>query len=289
MKLQPFAVGAILPAFLTVCPFMAFAQSSPTILTETDPSIAYTGTWYQNYETPNYGGESFLTNDKGATAVVTFNGTGITWYGVEDPYSGLAQVYLDGVPSTVDNYAQATLYQQPLFTAQGLTPGVHTLSIQVLHQRDGETQGSWVWINYFKIYNGSVVTGGVSADTGRAEPDSPSIVYNGNWYQNKNAAHSGGTAVLAMDVNSAATITFSGSQVQWIAYRDPWSGIAKVSIDGALVSTVDTYSATEQDQVVAFDSGALTTGSHTLSIQVTGTRDGTSGGAWVWLDSFVVK
>jgi len=289
MKSQLFAGGIVLPAALTLFASITLAQTGPTIITETDPSITYTGTWYQNYETPNYGGEAFLTNAKGAGAVVTFNGTGITWYGLEDPYSGLAQVYLDGTPSVVDSYAASTLYQQPLFTAQGLTPGSHTLSIQVLHQRDGETSGSWVWINYFKIYNGTSVTGGVSATTGRVEPDSPTVVYNGNWYRNTNAVHSGGIALLSMDVNSAATITFTGSEIQWIAFRDPWSGVAKVSVDGVLASTVDTYSATEQDRAVVFDSGALTPGTHTLSIQVTGTRSGQSGGAWVWLDSFVVK
>jgi hypothetical protein len=288
MKSQPFARGGVCLA-LALFASTAHAQDSPTIITETDPSITYTGDWYQNYETPNYGGESYLTNAKNATAVVTFNGTGITWYGVEDPYSGLAQVYLDGTPSVVDSYAEQTLYQQPIFTAQGLTPGLHTLSIQVMHQRDGETSGSWVWINYFKIYNGTSVAGGTSVGTGRAEPSSPAVVYNGNWYQNTNAIHSGGTAVLAMDVNSTATITFDGSGIQWVAFRDPWSGIAKVYIDGSLVQTVDTYSATQQNQSVIFDSGALTTGTHTMSVQVTGTKNAQSGGAWVWLDSFVVN
>lgn len=289
MRLQAVVGRKMLPATLSLFASIALAQTNPTIVTETDPSITYTGTWYQNYESPNYGGESYLTNAKEATAVLTFTGTGVTWVGVEDPYSGIAEVYLDGTPSMVDCYSGPTLYQQPLFTAQGLAPGVHTLSIQVLHQRDGETQGSWIWINYFKIYNGTGVTGGVSASAGRTAPDSPAVSYNGNWYQNANAAHSTGTAMLAMDTNSSATITFTGSEIQWIAYRDQWSGIANVSIDGNPVATVDTYVVTQQNQSVAFDSGALATGTHTLTIQVTGTHDGQSGGAWVWIDSFVVN
>jgi hypothetical protein len=289
MRLQAVAGGATLSAALTLFASVALAQTNPTIITETDPSITYSGEWYQNYESPNYGGESYLTNAKGATAVLTFNGTGVTWVGVEDPYSGVAEVYLDGTPTMVDCYSGPTMYQQPLFTAQGLTPGVHTLSIQVLHQRDGDTQGSWIWVNYFKVYNGGGVTGGVSATGGRTAPESPSIVYNGNWYQNANSAHSSGTALLAMDTNSSATITFTGSDIQWIAYEDPWSGIANVSIDGNPVGAVDTYAANQSNQAVAFDSGALTTGTHTLTIQVTGTKDAQSGGAWVWLDSFLVK
>jgi hypothetical protein len=265
------------------------AQTGPTIVLETDPSITYTGEWYQNFESPNYDGECYLTNAKGATAVLTFTGTGVTWYGVKDPYSGIAQIYLDGAPSTVDTYSGPTLYQQPIFRAQGLTPGTHTLSIQVLHQRDGDTQGSWIWINYFAISNGTSVAGSTSANAGRTEPSSPDILYSGNWYTNTGSTHSGGSALLAMDVNSSTTFTFTGSDVQWIAYEDPWSGIATVAIDGKTVSTVDTYSANEQDQAVAFDSGTLTAGTHTITITVTGTRDAQSGGSWVWLDSFVVK
>ena len=287
MRLQAF--GGKVPPLLMLLAAAAVAQSGPTIIPESDPSITYSGTWYTNSETPNYGGLAYLTNSKGATAVITFNGTGITWFGVQDPYSGLAQVYLDGTPSVVDGYAPNTLYQQPLFTAQGLAPGTHTLSIQVMHQRDGETSGSWVWINYFAISNGNSVAGGTSAGTGRIEQDSPAITYKGNWYVNKNAAHSGGAAVLAMDVNSSATVSFTGSKIRWIAYRDQWSGIANIYLDGAKLGNVDTYSASEADQSVAFDSGTLTSGAHTLTIEVTGTHGSQSAGAWVWIDAFDIS
>ena len=289
MKTQSWSGSRMLPAAFALFASVALAQSNPTVVLETDPAVTYTGTWYQNYESPNYEGECYLTNAKGATAVISFAGTGITWYGVEDPYSGLAQVYLDGNPTTVDTYSGPTLYQHPIFTAQGLAPGDHTLSIEVLHQRDGETQGSWVWINYFKIYNGGSITGGTSATPGSIAPNSHSLVYTGNWYENKNSVHTTGTALLSMDANSSATITFTGSDIQWIAYQDPWSGIASVSIDGNPIKTVDTYSASQVDQTVAFDSGPLTEGTHTLTVNVTGTYDSQSGGAWIWLDSFVVK
>jgi len=81
-----------------------------TQIVQTDPSIVYTGVWYNDYETPNIGGSATLTNDKGATATLSFTGTGITWIGVLDQYSGIAQVYLDGTPNIVDTYGPNTLY-----------------------------------------------------------------------------------------------------------------------------------------------------------------------------------
>jgi len=279
----------LLPGAVAFSISLGMAQTNPTVISQTDPSIAYTGTWYPNYETPNLGGSATLTNDKGATAVVTFNGTGITWIGVLDPYSGIAQVYLDGTPYTVDTYGPNTLYQQPLFTAQGLAAGEHTLSIQVLHVRDGNTQGSWIWINAFAIYNGSGVPGGAVAQPGLVLHADPSLTYTGNWYLNTNSIDAGGSAAPAMDASSSATIKFNGTGIHWIGYSDAWSGIANVYLDGVLQSAVDAYSLIEQPQATGFDIGGLTPGIHSLTIEVTGTHDPSSGGAWIWIDAFNVR
>src|SRR5258708_36273685 len=117
-----------------------------TRVEQNDPSITYTGTWYSNNATPNSGGSSALTNSLGAQATISFNGSGITWIGVKDPGNGLATVFLDGTQYTVDTYGSTTLYQQPLFSASGLDGGKHTLSIQILHKRDGNATGSWIWV-----------------------------------------------------------------------------------------------------------------------------------------------
>jgi len=259
-----------------------------TQILQNDPSITYTGVWYPNYETPNIGGSATLTNDKGAQAILTFTGTGITWIGVLDPYSGFAEVYLDGTPNTVDTYAPATLYQQPLFSAYGLAPGTHTLSIQVLHQRDGNTNGSWVWINAFNIENGTAVTGTVGATGGLVQQSDPSVTYSGNWYLNSNPAMSGGTALLATDSGSSATLTFTGSGVQWIGYQDQWSGIANVYVDGALNTAIDTYANPQQAQTISFSIIGLAPGLHTVTISATGTHDAASAGSWIWVDAFSV-
>jgi hypothetical protein len=279
-------LAASLALFASLC----HGQVSVTRIEQTDPSIVYTGMWYSNYESPNSGGSAALTNAKGATATLSFTGTGITWIGVLDPYSGIAQIYLDGTPNTVDTYGPTTLYQQPLFDVHGLAPGTHTLSIQILHQRDGETDGSWIWIDAFDIENGSGIIGGVSAPAGRIEQNNPAVVYTGNWYLNTNPIMSGGTAVLATDPNTSATVTFNGTGISWIGYQDQWSGIAKVYVDGTLQSPpVDTYAASQQAQSSVYSISGLSSATHTLMIVVTSTHDPTSAGAWIWVDAFDVQ
>jgi hypothetical protein len=281
-----------LPVAIALCGSLGHAQTATTTTTQilqTDPSIVYTGTWYPNYESPNIGGSATLTNDKGATAALSFTGTGITWVGVLDPYSGIALVYLDGTQNTVDTYGPNTLYQQPLFSVHGLAAGTHTLSIQVLHQRDEDTEGSWVWINAFDIENGSGITGGVSATAGLLQQNNAAVTYTGNWYLNTNPAMSGGTAALAMDANSSATVSFTGTGITWVGYQDQWSGVAKIYVDGTLqASLVDTYSASEIAQSAVYSISGLSPGAHTLMIVVTGTRNVASAGSWIWVDAFNV-
>jgi len=263
-------------------------QVAVTRIEQDDPTIAYTGVWYPNSQTPNSGGSALLTNDKGATATLSFTGTGITWFGPLDPYSGIAQVYLDGVQNPVDTYGPTTLYQQPLFSVHGLASGTHTLSIQVPHMRDGQTMGSWIWIDAFAIENGSGIVGGVKASAGRIEQNNPAIVYTGNWYLNTNPIMSGGMAVLSMDQSSSATVTFDGTGIAWIGYRDQWSGIAQLYVDGALKTPVDTYSASQASQASVYSIGGLALGTHTLRIVVTGERGAASAGFWIWVDAFDV-
>lgn len=279
-----------LPLLSTLVLLSAHAglAQSATRIEENDPSVVYTGNWYTNSSSANSGGGSMLTNALDARASVTFTGTGISWIGVADPWSGFARVYLDGVLNTVDTYGDATAYQKVLFTARGLAPGAHTLSIEVMHTRDVNGSGSWVWIDGFDVENGSGVSGGISAPTGRTEQNGPSVTYNGTWYLNTNPVQSGGTAVLSTDTGSRATITFNGTGVKWIAYRDSWSGIAKVYVDGVLKSTVDTYFASDQARTDGYTILGLTAGTHTLTIEVTGTHSTSSRGSWVWVDAFDV-
>ena len=205
---------------------------------------------------------------------------------MSDGWAGLATVYLDGAMKVVDTYSGNSEYQKPLFVAKGLGDGPHTLSIEVTHERGANTDGSWVWIDAFDIDDGAAIPGGVTAGMGRIEENNPAVTYFGRWYPNSNPSHSGGGAVLATDAASYLEVRFTGTGIRWIAYRDEWSGIARIYIDGELQLTTDEYQAPSEAGVVAYDVGGLRGGSHTLKIEVTGTRNSSSQGSWIWVDAF---
>ena len=94
--------------------------------------------------------------------------------------------------------------------------------------------------------------------------------------------------MLTANAGARATFSFTGTGANWIAYRDEWSGIANVYLDGTLKGQVDTYATPSKPQAQMYSISGLASGSHTLAIEATGTKGATSGGAWVWVDAFEV-
>lgn len=126
----------------------------------------------------------------------------------------------------------------------------------------------------------------------RTEQSSSAVTYSGNWNaasSNLTQSFSGGTAANSMAAGAQASFRFSGTAVRWIGYRDAWSGIADVYIDGTLQSTVDTYSLTPTSEVLIFSASGLTATTHTLSIHVKGNHSLLALGSSVWVDAFDYK
>ena len=126
----------------------------------------------------------------------------------------------------------------------------------------------------------------------RVEQDNAAVTHGGNWNtesSNLTQSFSGGTAITSMAAGAQASFRFSGTAVRWVGYRDAFSGIADVYIDGTLQSTVDTYSLTPDSEVLIFSASGLTATTHTLSIHVKGTHSLLALGSSVWVDAFDYK
>ena len=77
------------------------------------------------------------SNATNATLTLNFTGTAVSWIGGKCNVCGIASVSIDGGPPvSVDTAGPAApgdpgLKSQPVFTASGLAPGAHTLTITV--------------------------------------------------------------------------------------------------------------------------------------------------------------
>jgi len=287
-------------------------SATATRFEQTSTAVVLTGSWTTNNLAANSGGSAVLSMNAGDSATFSFNGTGANWIAYRDEWSGIAKVYVDGtLAGSVDTYSTPSAAQATAYSVAGLAAGSHTLTVQVTGTKSAASGGSWVWVDAFAAIAASAavpvatpapaptpapVTSAPPATTvtvpdppatiTRFEQTSTAVVLTGSWTTNKLAAHSGGSAVLSMNAGDSATFSFNGTGANWIAYRDEWSGIAKVYVDGTLAGSVDTYSTPSAAQATAYSVAGLAAGSHTLTVQVTGTKSAASGGSWVWVDAF---
>jgi len=291
------------PSASTPSPAPSPAPAPPTTTTavryeQNSAAVLYTGTWSPNAGSFNSGGSAALAMDAGSKAAFTFTGTGVTWIGYRDQWSGIAQVYLDGaLNATIDTYSASAQAQAVLYSVSGLSNAAHSLTIVVSGTRDASSQGDWVWVDAFDVAVPSTTTTSASDSVAsttastptRIEQDGSAVSYSsGTWFPKTYAWASGGTIAMSTDANARATVTFTGTAVSWIGYRDQWSGNARVYVDGILKATVDTYASVPQSQAVLYAATGLDSGAHSLAIEVAGTHDAGSGGNWVWVDAFAV-
>jgi virginiamycin B lyase len=119
---------------------------------ETASSIAYTGTWFPNSSSSHSGSSAREALDPGSRATFTFTGTEVSWMGLRDEYSGIANVYLDGeLVATVDTYSQFVHHRWPIYTAANLPNTSHTISIEATGNRNSFSGGGWIWLDGFKV------------------------------------------------------------------------------------------------------------------------------------------
>jgi serine protease AprX len=115
---------------------------------------------------------------------------------------------------------------------------------------------------------------------------STAITYSGSWTRVSYSGSSGGYLEKSSTAGSTATYSFSGTSVAWVTTLYTSRGIAEVWLDGVRVATVDLYSSTLQTARVMW-AGTVASGSHTLQIRVTGTKNAASSGVRVDVDAFV--
>jgi Big-like domain-containing protein len=260
----------------------AFDVPAPVVsqLQDTDPDMVYTAGWtpWDNSK-PWSSWFATVSTLPGAQATLPFIGTSISWIGYRGPDAGIGSVYLDGsFAGEVDLYSPDEHVQAFLFTSPSLADANHTLTIEVTGRKNAASTGTRVVVDAFLV----------TTLGRRFEETDPSITYTGDWSQqgNFNRAWSMRTMTASEAPGAQATFTFSGTSVSWIGSRKSTTGIARVFLDGAFVTEIDTYSPTDGLQDTIFRMSDLAAGTHTLTIEVTGRKNAASSSAYIVVDSF---
>jgi len=153
------------------------AESSPAAgaprFEESDLAVTTEGAWQKRGpEVAAFsGGTATSSATSQARATFAFSGSSVVWLGLECNVCGIAHVSIDGGPATlVDTAGPAApgspdLKSEPVFSAQRLAAGSHTLTITVAGTTS--TGGTHVVIDAFDV-------GGADGGSGQQSPSPPS-------------------------------------------------------------------------------------------------------------------
>jgi cell wall-associated NlpC family hydrolase len=245
---------------------------------ERDSRVFREGRWSSARTTAASGGSLLYTGTIGSTFTVHFSGTRIAWIGPRFSSYGRAAVYLDGrYQRTVSQYAARASHRQIIWAIEGLSAGRHTLTIQVLGEKDAASRGTIIAVD------------GFTADeliVPRFEEDDARIKHRGTWVSGASTSTSAGGYAYARHADSYVVIPFWGSAIRWIGVRGPAYGMAEVYLDGRSMGVVDLYAPVVEYGANVWSVGGLADGYHAVVIRVLGRGSPASAGASVLLDAF---
>jgi len=124
-----------------------------TVVEDGDPVLSSAGSWLVNANAIHTADHAIFSMDPSARVTLTFDGTGVTWIGYQDAWSGMARVSLDGnAPVTVDTYSSTGDKRRAVvYSVSGLPLGTHTFVIEVTGEKNPASAAPWVWIDAFEV------------------------------------------------------------------------------------------------------------------------------------------
>jgi hypothetical protein len=134
---------------------------------------------------------------------------------------------------------------------------------------------------------GNVTTSAERCAAAPIDDRSGSLVYTAPTQQVDDAGAYLGTTTVLTGAGADVTLAFTGRKYSMLMQERPNGGKAKVFLDGTLVKTVDTYTASVTQKKFLW-TATVPAGTHTLRIAWTGTKNKKSTGTDVAIDGIAV-
>jgi len=224
------------------------------------------------------GGNFHSTATPGASVTITFNGTGISFFGGNRPDYGAFTITIDGnVVSTGRASSPGVQVNQLLGSASGLKNGPHTAVLT--------NTGPALDIDHIELQLGAA---GSTTTTTVYDDADPAIVYAGDWSTSVNQVHQNSTLHYTQALGAAATLKFSGNGVAIYGTVSPDHANLQISIDGktTLVNGMSNLVTTLHANTLLYYANDLDSSEHMLIVTNPGQQDGT--GPFIDLDSISV-
>jgi uncharacterized protein YjdB len=153
--------GKTATSSVTVKPMQNFIELDDATIGTTINKFKYTGTAWTN--AANTGDNYFnktcsYSNTTNHYATLSFTGNKVEFYSSKASHHGIVAVSVDDGPETmVDLYAASRQNYNLAFTSGTLAEGTHNIKIRVTGGRNSSSSGSYVIIDYLKVYASTAV------------------------------------------------------------------------------------------------------------------------------------
>lgn len=247
----------------------------------------FSGTWSSGAQSGAYGGSNHWSSTTGSSYSLKFTGTQAVIYNAESNINGISAISIDGGTATnVDNWSSGTTgtlpinYSVPVYVSPILADGSHTLSVSVTGTKNSSAVGVVITADRVKV-----LAPATPNTTTSINDTSSAFTYSGSWSCYSPQAGAFDSDDHYSDTTGASyTVTFNGSQAILYGVTSPGNGIASVSVDGGKAIPVDLYASSTTYQVPVFRTFVLPSGTHTLKVTVTGTRNPSATADYVTAD-----
>jgi len=264
--------------YIVVDAFIVRSAVTAGTYQDSDGALVASGGWAAWPDPQHSGGTARFNAQTGASIGLTYSGSAVTVVYAKLPISGIATVTIDGsVVDQLDMYAAGLLYQQQKTYAGAA--GIHNITLTVSGTKNAASAATYIVVDAFVVR--------IAVPAGTFEDSNSALVATGGWATWPDVQHSGGTAAFNHVTGASIGLTYTGSSVTLVYAKIAISGIATVTIDGAVVDQLDMYTAGLLYQQQKTYTGAF--GVHTVTVTVSGTKNAASVEYYVVVDAFLIS
>jgi subtilisin family serine protease len=253
-------------------------ETKEMYIKEDDAAVKYTGTWGVDTDKGNTDGRGVYTDTKGNALTFNFTGTGIKVLSKTSSGRGIAKITVDGVVYMSDFYSPTTILQNTPFVLEGLSNGTHIITIEATGTKNPASTSNRIQVDGFIV----------TIPRNQFIEESNSLIsYAGSWGVDSDTKNTNSRGVYSDTKGNSATFNFTGTGIKILSKSSNSRGIAKVIIDG-VEYTCDQYTPSTYYQNVPLFVSGLSSGSHTVKIEVSGTKNPKSTSSRIHFDGLVI-
>ncbi|MBX3059649.1 MAG: VCBS repeat-containing protein [Anaerolineae bacterium] len=244
----------------TIGSFHRYEENAAGILYNGVPFPQTANTWSSEFNDVVSDRYMYSSGNPGDTISFTFNGVsvGVGLYGAIQ--SGYAEIFIDGVSQgIIDAYRRDPTTVSAYY--HNLAPGSHTLTINVLGQKNPFANNDLVQLDYIDVWDGTALPDGTFEELDER------IQRSFRWALNSSPQASGGQYLQDAITGAAnAWFPFTGDSVTFRAIaNNQGSQWTKVLVDGQPLAEINLYNDTVVSRTFSFNN--LGPGLHVLQLE----------------------